>query len=170
MTEDLKPIVGQGHPLDPERGKLLSVDDEKRIDEKGRPVVTGKLWSNSATGMYLVVLMHVNTLFAEKPLVGRTEITLGSAFPRAGSTKLTIAASKTGKPVFLHENVGLCLELPDDLGNDAEKRKYVIEWLVDTVLECFTVRQIKIPKGQVRDDLMMAVAAAAQKAVEATGL
>lgn len=169
--EDLKPIVGQGHPLDPNRGKLLSVDDEKRIDEKGRPVVDGKLWGDSATGMYLIVMMHDSIFMTEKPVVGRTEIALGGAF-LAGSCKLSIAVHKHGKPTFLHEIVGACLELPDDLANDKQKRQYVIEWMVSTVLECFEVRKIRLPSpdSSTMKDLMLAVSAAGQKAIEASGL
>lgn len=169
--EDLKPIVGQGHPLDPNRGKLLSVDDEKRIDEKGRPVVDGKLWGESATGMYLIVMMHDSIFMTEKPVVGRTEIALGGAF-LAGSCKLSIAVHKNGKPTFLHEIVGACLELPDDLANDKQKRQYVIEWMVSTVLECFEVRKIRLPSpdSSTMKDLMLAVSAAGQKAIEASGL
>ena len=169
--EDLKPIVGHGHPMDPNRGKLLSVDDEKRIDEKGRPVVDGKLWGDSATGMYLIVMMHDSVFMTEKPVVGRTEIALGGAF-LAGSCKLSIAVHKQGKPTFLHEIVGACLELPDDLANDKQKRQYVIEWMVSTVMECFEVRKIRLPSPQsaTMQDLMMAVSVAGQKAIEASGL
>ena len=38
--------VGVGHPDDPYRGQLLSVDDERRIDEKGELVVRGVPWSS----------------------------------------------------------------------------------------------------------------------------
>lgn len=177
MTEDtttaeIKPIVGEGHPLDPNRGKLLSHDDERRIDEKGRPVVDGKLWGDAHTDMWLVVNMHVAPYYPDRLVVGRTEIALGEAFGGAGSTKLSIAVSKKGKPVFMHEIVGGCLELPDDLGSDAAKRQYVIEWLLGTVFECFEVRQIALPdkKSQTMQDFGMALAAAAQKAIEGSGL
>ena len=169
--EDLKPIVGQGHPLDPNREKLLSVDDERRIDEKGRPVVDGKLWGDSATGMYLIVMMHDAVFMTERPVVGRTEIALGGAF-LAGTRKLSIAVSKTGKPVFLHEIVGACLELPDDLGQDKQKRQYIIEWLTATVMECFEVSKIRMPSpdSNTMMELKVAVAVAAEKAIEATSL
>jgi hypothetical protein len=171
-TPELKPIVGQGHPLSPDRGKLLSADDEKRIDEKGRPVVSGKLWSQAGTGMYLVVLMRDQPLQSDIPIVGRTDITLGLAFGGSGSTVLTVGVSKGGVPRFAHEYVGAALELPDDLGNDAMKRSYVIEWLVETVRECFQVRRIALPNkdSSVFQDLGMAVAAAAQKAIEGSQL
>jgi len=158
--EDLKPIVGQGHPLDPNREKLLSVDDERRIDEK-----------DSATGMYLIVMMHDAVFMTERPVVGRTEIALGGAF-LAGTRKLSIAVSKTGKPVFLHEIVGACLELPDDLGQDKQKRQYIIEWLTATVMECFEVSKIRMPSpdSNTMMELKVAVAVAAEKAIEATSL
>lgn len=169
MSEDIKPIVGQGHPLDPNRGTLLSEDDEKRIDDKGRPIVDGKLWGDAATGMYLGVMIHEAMFATDLPVVGRTEVSLGSNFVGAGSSKLSIFASKTGKPTFLHEYVGACLELPDDLGQDATKRQYVVEWLTETVKECFGVRKIDIPKDKV-EDLAYAVAMSSEKAIEATGL
>jgi hypothetical protein len=166
--EDIKPIVGQGHPLDPNRGKLLSADDERRIDDKGRPIVDGKLWGDAATGIYVGVVMHEAIFATDRPVVGRSEISLGNNFERAGRTKLSIYSSQ-GKPTFNHETVGACFELPDDLGQDATKRQYVVEWLTETVKECFELRKIPIPKDKV-EDLAIAVAMAAEKAIVATGL
>jgi hypothetical protein len=101
-------------------------------------------------------------------VVGRSEISLGNNFERAGRTKLSIYSSQ-GKPTFNHESVGACFELPDDLGQDATKRQYLVEWLTETVKECFELRKIPIPKDKV-EDLAIAVAMAAEKSIEASGL
>jgi hypothetical protein len=162
---DNKPIVGQGHPLDPDRHKVLSADDERRIDEKGVAVVDGKLWGDSGTGMYLVVGLHTVPLSADRKMVGHSEIDTG-----VHKYKMTMAVCH-GKPTFLHPIVGACLELPDDLGSDAKKRQYVTEWIVNTVMEAFADRDIILTKDEVFTmNLMECVAHAADIAIQATGL
>lgn len=171
MAEDLKPIVGEGYPLDPDRKKVLSADDEKRVDEKGRPIVDGKLWSEAASGAYLVIILSSGAvaISADKQFVGVTEIDLGPAF-KAPNFKLSMMVSKQGKPSFHHPVVGACLELPDDLGRDKTKQQYIIEWIVHTVMECFEDRGIAIPQGTPKDELMFAVAQASDKAIQSLGL
>lgn len=46
-----------GKPGHPDFQKMLSADDEKRVDEKGRPVVLGLPWSVAGTGLYITVLV-----------------------------------------------------------------------------------------------------------------
>jgi hypothetical protein len=162
---DIKPIVGQGHPLDPDRSKILSEDDEKRIDEKGNPIVEGKLWSKASTGLYLVIALHTVPLSADRLFKGHSEIDTG-----IHKFKLTMGVTE-GKPTFLHDTVGACLELPDDLGTDAIKRQYVIEWIVDTVMEAFADRNIILKKEEVFTmNLVECVAHASDIAIQATGL
>ena len=135
---DDKPIVGQGFPLNPDRHKVLSSDDEKRIDEKGVPVVDGKLWSQSGTGMYLVIGLSTDTLKADRRFIGQSEVTLGK-FGYILTMGVTL-----GKPTCTQDVVGACLELPDDLGSDAKKRGYVTEWICNTVIESLADRKIAL--------------------------
>lgn len=162
---DDKPIVGQGHPLDPDRHKVLSADDEKRIDEKGRPVVDGKLWSDSGTGMYLVIALHTKPMNSDPRLTGYTELNLGM-----GGYLLSMGVSR-GKPTFTHDTVGACLELPDDLGSDELKRQYVTEWICNTVIEALADRDITLQEGETFTmNLMECVAHASDIAIQAVKL
>ncbi len=151
---------------------LLSENDEKSLDDKGNPIIEGKLWSQAPTGMYLGICMHQDMFQTIKPVVGRTEISLGHSFRGAGSTKLSMFVSKTGKPTFLHEMVGACIELPEDLANDSIKRQYLTEWIVETVVECFQVRKIGTPPKNSNHmmDFMLAIAEGSEKAIRSSGL
>lgn len=121
------PIVGHGHPMDPNRGKVLSADDEKRVDDQGRPIAAGLLWSEAATGAYLFVSVSNEPLTSNKTLIG-AHATTG---PIIKGRHMTVGCT-IGKPTFAQTNYGACLELPSDLGRDAIKRQYVAEWLADT--------------------------------------
>lgn len=130
--EDLPiPVVGHGHPMDPNRDKLLSADDEKRIDEEGRPVAIGELWSNAKTGAYIniAVTYGTPTLASDKTMLGyaATGKNLDDRFIHVFCT--------VGKPKIFQKFVGAALELPSDLGRDAVKQKYVTEWVAATAAE-----------------------------------
>ena len=160
-----KPIVGQGHPLDPDRKKILSPDDEKRIDEKGVPVVDGKLWSKSGTDLYIVVGLSNGPLVADRDIIGTAEISLDKF-----GYLLTLGVTR-GKPTFSIDVIGACLELPDDLGADAKKRGYVTEWLVNTVIESLENRDILLSKDDTFTiNLMECVAHGADIAITAAKL
>lgn len=163
--KDFKPEVKIGRP-DTDLG-LLSEHDEKRLDEHGKPVVEGLPWSEAGTGMYLVIAAHTVPIYSDKIMVGRTEIDLGKL---GANLKLDIMVSKTGKPTWYQPVIGACLEIPSDLALDKHKRQYVIEWLTNTVLETLDLRRINIRKSQYKDEVFMAVAVAAEKAIAATGL
>jgi hypothetical protein len=125
-----KPIVGHGHPMDPNRGKLLSADDEKRIDEEGRPIVRGLLWSEAASGAYLFVAVSASPLSSTKTLIG-AHATSG---PTLSNRHITVGCT-IGKPAFAQAYTGACLEIPTDLGRDDIKRDYVAQWLAHTAAE-----------------------------------
>lgn len=118
--------VGVGDPSGKYFGQVLTAEEEKRVDEKGRPVVQGMTWGAASTGLYL-------TLFAPK---NPREFTS----PYGSTVKLTdrcvlwmdVGLGRVKTPV---EGVGLCLELPADLGSDKLKAQYVSEWAVATVKE-----------------------------------
>ncbi len=133
------PIVGQGHPLDPNRGKVLSEDDEKRIDEQGRPIVDGLLWSKAASGAYLWVT-------ASREAVGSNSHTLIGAScikKNLGGVQLTLGCA-IGVPTFSVPTAGACLELPTDLGRDAAKRDYVAQWLAHTAAESLVIMGVDL--------------------------
>jgi hypothetical protein len=173
IAEELDPSIhtGVGNPLSPYNDELLSEEEEKRIDDKGRLVTRGKLWSEASTGLYLVVALHIQDALGRElrsvsPLLGRADIDLSAA--TKGKWTLSIAASKE-KPRFYHPVVGACLELPDDLALDDIKRQYVVEWLVNTVDESFRDRSLKVQEAS-RHHLAAAIADAANTAIMATGL
>ncbi len=131
-----EPVVQVGHP---DFQAQLSPGDEKRVDEKGRPVVLGLPWSEAATGLYLTVhlsaVQHGHGPKADRKVHGRS---LG--YPtKSGETPhaLTLVVS-LGKPRFSVGGWGASLELPSDLAQDALKVTYVTEWFLDTVREAVT--------------------------------
>lgn len=168
MSDDIKVSkAGVGDPTSPLYGQLLSVEDERRLDEKGREVVKGKPWGDAGTGMYLVVALHTVPMYADKIQVGRTEIDLSRI---KGGYKLDLMVSPYGKPTFNQPIVGACLELPDDLALDAIKRQYVVEWLIETAFEALDERQVKFRESPYLDEFQFALAAAADKAIAAARL
>jgi hypothetical protein len=135
MRDDplLQPVVGVGTPNFQE---ALSDGDQKKVDEKGVPVVLGLPWSEAGTGLWLsVYLVRVapgSKLGADRPVLGRS---LGlPTCPDGIERALGIFVSR-GKPVWNLGGYGAALELPSDLGQDALKVKYVTEWFIDTVKE-----------------------------------
>jgi hypothetical protein len=146
--EALNPDIhtGVGNPLDPYNDELLSEEDEKRLDDKGRLVVHGKPWSAVPTGEYLWTALwlagHPNGDITQLVPGGRgqSNIYLGDACQDT-PWSLSLGISP-GKPRFNIPTVGACLEVPDDLGDDPLKQRYVIEWLVDTVHESLRDREL----------------------------
>ena len=138
--EDLpKPIVDQGHPLDPNRGVLMSEDDEKRMDEQGRPIVDGLLWSKAASGAYMFVT-------ASREFIGSNSHTLigASCIEKGlGGIKLTIGCT-IGAPSFSVHTAGACLEIPTDLGRDDIKQSYIAQWLAHTSAEALALMGVNL--------------------------
>lgn len=167
--EDLDPKIktGVGNPLSPYQDTVLTLEEEKSIDDKGRKVVHGKLWSKSGTNRYLVVALH-NREMAEclTDKLAKVDIDLTQNLVKTlGQRYWTLSIMTTeGKPRFLHGVTGACLEIPDDLAEDAIKRQYVVEWLVNTCDEAMIDRRIGIHKNS-RKQAAAAVADAAQIAL-----
>lgn len=129
--------VGVGDPDDPYRDQLLSVEDERRLDSKGRSVVQGKLWSEAPTGLWLTVALGGGPLASLQMPVGGTSLSVPAGIVSGADYRLFVGTFRDTKPTFGVPTVGACLELPDDLGRDEIKRKYVTEWLAHTTVECF---------------------------------
>ena len=118
-----------GHPNDPDRGTLRSEDDEKRIDDQGRPVVDGLPWSQAKTDMFLVIAVSKGGLVLDRKINGMSYDKI------PGSDHFMTVGVTQGKPVPITPFAGSCLELPVDLGSDAKKRQYVAEWVAETAVE-----------------------------------
>ncbi len=162
----------EGHPLDPNRGKILTADEEKRIDGQGVSIADGLLWSKSGTGMYLVVAVT-----SVKPKTDRRFISgAHTVVPRAicGSVRknLNMSVGVTfGKPTFHCAAFGACLELPSDLGTDKVKRSYLAEWIADTAVEALAAAGANLKKFPTRTDAMgLWVSEAANVSINAAGL
>jgi hypothetical protein len=123
MSKD-DPIVGVGHP---DFQEMLSADDEKRVDEKGRAVVDKEVWSRTGTSLYLTIAACKSPLLVDRHYQGAVKVVFGD-------TRLVCIATM-GKPVLGTENVGAALEIPSDLGDDPLKSKYVTEWIIETMKE-----------------------------------
>ncbi len=163
--EDLpRPIVDHGHPLDPNRGVLMTEDDEKRIDDQGRPIVDGLLWSKAASGAYIFVVVSKETLTSNKTLIGATLIE-----KQLDGRKLSIGCT-IGKPTFGVTHYGACLEIPTDLGRDGIKRDYVAQWLAHTAAEALDKGGVFLGNDPILITLMAkAVADAGDRAINALG-
>jgi hypothetical protein len=160
------PIVGQGHPMDPNRGQLLSEDDEKRIDEEGRPIADGLLWSEAASGAYVFVAVSSEPLTADRTLIGAH----ASASPATQGRHMTIGCA-VGKPRFHQPFYGACLELPSDLGRDEIKRDYVAQWLANTAAEALVKSGVSLGGDPViANRVAQWVAGAANTAINELGL
>ena len=158
-----KPIVGHGHPMDPNRGVLMSEDDEKRMDDEGRPIALGLLWSKAHSGAYLVVAVTNEPPKTNKTMIGASVLEKG-----LNNHYLTIACT-VGKPQFHMAMTGACLEIPTDLGNDEIKRDYVAQWLAHTAAEALAKAGV-----QLRDTIMVTrvaqeVPQAGNRAINALG-
>ncbi len=150
FNPDIK--TGVGNPLSPYNDELLSEDDEKRVDDKGLLVVHGKTWGESSTNKYLWIALwlggHENGDITQLVPGGRGQSDIDMSRLTLGTPWSISLGVSEGKPRFNIPTVGACLEIPDDLGDDVLKQKYVIEWLVDTVDESLQNRKL----GHIRSD------------------
>lgn len=160
-TNNIK--TGVGNPLSPYTDELLSVDDEKRIDDKGRLVANGLLWSEAATNHYIWVALWSGSELTQLVPGGRgqSDIDLGKVY--SGDWKLSIGISQ-GKPRFNLPTVGAAFELPMDLGDDPIKRQYIAEWLSETIAEALVDRGLPMDKERL-GDLAILVAEASNRAI-----
>ena len=70
MAGDLDPkhpVAGTGHPGFQE---MLSADEEKKVDEKGMPVVLGLPWSAAKTGLYITLCVSRGRIKHDRPVHG----------------------------------------------------------------------------------------------------
>jgi hypothetical protein len=155
--------VGIGHPDDPYKDQLLTVEEEQSIDDKGRRVVNGLVWSKAKTGLYLVICLSHGDIKSKNKVIGRTNINLGV------SDYILGVMTSYGKPSFNKPHVGACLELPSDLGKDELKKKYITEWITNTTEECFGISKINVKKESTYHTAI-AVVDATEKAIVASGL
>jgi hypothetical protein len=163
--EENPPEVKIGHPLGDLSGN--SLDDDKRMDEKGNVVVDGQLWSQSHTGLWLSLLgtrgglapIGVISIAEEMTTVGGLNVALVTTF---------------GKPQWTTETIGQAIEIPSDLGQDPSKREYMTAWILRTMLEIFTLSAAEnwfrgIPAGG-EDGFALWLTTAAEGVIRRTGL
>jgi hypothetical protein len=171
IVDGLEIKTGVGDPSNPYFGQLLSAEDEKRIDEKGRPIVEGKPWSGASTGLWLTVACAPTMGGAEhagSPLGGDwLPVSLGLS---TYGLKLGVHTT-LGRPKFSGTVAGSCMELPSDLASDSIKRKYVVEWLKETCAEALALYGCDVTsKRSAYSDLGLSVATVAEDAILKAGL
>ena len=127
--------VGVGDPNNPYRGQLLSVDDERRLDEKGRPVVTGLPWSEAKTGLWFTIAAGAGNLSALTPAYSGTSMSVPQRVVSGADCRIFVGCFRDQKPRFGQPVHGAAIELPSDLGQDEIKRKYLTEWIAHTTIE-----------------------------------
>lgn len=163
--QDNPPQVLPGHPLAKEKG--LSEDDEKRVDERGDPVVTGLPWSGASTGLWLALLG------TRQPLHILQAGCTNSMGTEAGGLFLTLVVTE-GRPTLSRDAWGSCLELPSDLGQDPLKRAYLMEWLTHTAAETLELATaagaFKGFPGNSHTEFAMWLHLAAENLIRRTGL
>ena len=137
------------------------------MDDKGRKVIHGKLWSDAHTNIFLVVALHgKDKATCLTPKVGQCDVDIRNALVDSlGQDRWTMSIMTTvGRPRFLHATVGACLELPEDLAEDSLKVRYVTEWLVTTCSEALRDRRLAV-SGSSKRQFAVAMADAAQVAI-----
>jgi len=167
--------VGVGHPDDPYRGQLLSVDDERRIDEKGELVVRGVPWSEAGTGLWLTVAVGAGLLAAHVPAHSGKSMSISPRLVRGADMRIFVGTFRDVKPRWQGTVTGACLELPHDLGRDDIKHKYVTEWLAHTVIESLALIGLGFDMGHKElgeeyQTLALMAAMAAEDAIHGAGL
>lgn len=163
--EDLNPSIatGVGNPLSPYNDEVLSEADEKRLDDKGKLIADGLLWSQASTDRYIWVALWSGKELTQLVPGGRAQSDIDLEKIYAGSWQLSIGVSE-GKPRFNLPTVGAAFELPSDLGEDSIKRQYIAEWLSETVAESLENRGLPTNKQQL-GDLALLVAEASNRAI-----
>ena len=68
--------TGVGDPSSPYFGKLLTAEEEAKIDPSGAPIVDGETWGSSGTGLYLTIAV------AHRGGFGSSTVTLGGSVLR----------------------------------------------------------------------------------------
>jgi hypothetical protein len=149
-------VVGVGNPLSKLNGQLLSVEDEKSVDDKGNRVVDGLPWSAASTGLYLAIYGYREAGFNPR----------GISCTQLPGLTLAVRAG-VGVPTLPVKNWGACLELPADLGRDGLKRQYLTEWVVETVKEIVTLSGSRISHP---DELAAWLMVAVETQIQKTGL
>jgi len=127
--------VGVGHPDDPYRGQLLSVDDERRLDEKGELVVRGLPWSEAPTGLWFTIAAGTGALTSLTPAYSGTSMSIPPRIVSGADGRVFVGVFRDRKPRFGQPVCGAAIELPSDLGQDDIKRKYLTEWIAHTTIE-----------------------------------
>jgi hypothetical protein len=155
--------TGVGNPLSPYTDELLSVDDEKRIDDKGLKVAEGLLWSEAKTDQYLWIALWKGSELTQLVPGGRNQSDIDVSNVWGGNWQLSLGMSQ-GKPRFNKPTVGAAIEIPLDLGEDSIKQQYFGEWVSTTVVEALQDRQLPIEPSKV-GDLGILVARAADRAI-----
>lgn len=167
----VEPVAGVGDPSSPLYGQVLSSEDEKRIDDKGCPVISGLPWSEAGTGVYISVLAAKCLPSADRKTLGGGTCSVPSSVKGAYKGPLNLAVFTTlGRPSFNHGYVGACLELPSDLAKDELKKQYLIEWLVHTVSESLGLYGADLSEPADVQRVGLWVSQAAQAAIQSTGL
>ena len=160
-SDDHDMKVGMGLPG--EIKEILTVEEEKSIDEHGRRVVSKSPWSYVSTGLYLTVFVSTCGPMVK---VGCDREMAGGRLTLTSDHQLLILTT-FGKPAFSVDGWGTSLELPADLARDDLKKSYLTEWLIDAVQEICEAADAPLEKS---DDLAVWLASAADRAVRATGL
>ena len=167
--------VGVGDPTSPVHGQLLSVEDEKRLDADGKEVVRGKLWSESHTGLFLTIALGEGPMVALAPQRSGTSFSVPAGIVHGADYRLFVGVFDNKPPTWGKPVVGAAIELPDDLGQDEIKRKYLTEWIAHTTVECFENRGIRFQMnheklGVAFTKMAAMVCMAAEDSIRDTGL
>ena len=171
VLKNLEIKTGIGDPSSPHFGSVLTHDEERRIDDKGNPIVEGLPWGDSSTGLYLTlaVVATQQHLMSNRVTLGGSTFPVSLALSPLGLQMSVITTQ--GIPTFSLPTSGASLEIPSDLGQDSIKRKYVVEWLRDTAAESLALAGVDLSKNKAAyQHLGLTVAMAAENAILATGL
>lgn len=158
--------VGMGLPG--AEKELLSVDEEKSIDEHGQKVVSKLPWSKVSTGLYMTLFVALvaapdgeayGKAFCDREMCGDRTL--------VGPNHQLLICGTRGKPKFNLAGWGASLEMPSDLASDSLKKQYVTEWLVHTLTELLGVSGSRHSGSP---EFALWVCATADAAIAGTGL
>jgi hypothetical protein len=159
--------VGLGDPRNPYNGELLSEGEEKRIDAAGDLVVEGLPWSQTGTGLYLIVGAAPGGIKLDRKSPGASLLPVSQSVTKGANLHVSVGCT-LGKPTVLNDCVAASLELPVDLAQDPMKIQYVTEWVAHTAIESLGAYGLKWDM-QVSSfaQLAAAVAGASENAIAA---